>query len=189
MKIFILIRWLSVFWILFLVIGILYCIDGVSESGGFVGGKGWSNGVLCEGFIGVVEGIGGVLEVFVVMGVEVRGGGIKKDGFMRVVWILVVVLGVLRVEDGVKEVRGKVVDGEIIDGIGNGEWEVILGVVCDCNEWVVGGWDVVVGIVLGVVLCIVLCCIFIMIDWVVLIKYNEIVNVWWFYWYKMSNFN
>lgn len=55
------------------------------------------------------------------MGAEVRGGGTKKDGFMRVARIPVVVSGVSRAEDGAKEVRGKAVDGEIIDGIGNGE--------------------------------------------------------------------
>lgn len=134
---------------------------GVSESGGFGGGNGCSNGVLCEGCIEVVVGIRGVLGVFGVLDVDVRGGGMKNDGFIRVVWIVGVLLDVFRGNDVVKEVIGRVVVvGEIIDGMGIGvRVEEVDMIVWDCIEWVVGGWDVVVGMVLGVLMCIVFCCV------------------------------
>jgi hypothetical protein len=102
-----------------LVIGPLCCIAGASESGGFGGGNGCSNGAPWEGGIEVVEGTRGALGA---AEADVKGGGTKNDGFIKVARTAGAVSDVSRARDGAKDVfSGKaVVVGEMIDGMGIG---------------------------------------------------------------------
>lgn len=109
---------------------------GASESGGFGGGNGCSNGAPCEGCIEVVAGTRGALGAFGALDADVRGGGTKNDGFIRVARTAGALSDVSRGNDVVNEVSGRaVVVGEIIDGMGIG---VRVGeadmTVRDCTE-------------------------------------------------------
>lgn len=97
-----------------LVIGPLCCKAGASDSGGLGGGKGCSNGAPCEGCVDVVGGTRGA-EV----ADEVRMGGTKNDGLIKVARTAGALSDVSRGNDVANEVIGRaVVVGEIIDGIG-----------------------------------------------------------------------
>ena len=113
------------------VIGPLCCIAGASDSGGFGGGKGCSNGAPCEGCIEVVEGTRGAA------GADVKGGGTKNDGFIRVARTAGAISEISKAKAGAKDVfSGKaVVVGEIIDGMGIGAsvGEAVI-TVRDCTE-------------------------------------------------------
>jgi hypothetical protein len=124
---------------------------GASESGGFGGGNGCSNGAPCEGGIDVVEGTRGA---FGALEEDASGGGTKNDGFIRVARPEGALSDVSSGRDVAKEVSGRaVVVGEIMDGIGIG---VRVGgadiTVRDCAEWAIGGRDAVVEMVSGVLM-------------------------------------
>lgn len=78
-------------------------VVGVREGGGVGGGKGWRNGVLCDGCKGGGGVVSGGLDV------EISGGGIKNEGLINVVCWVFVIFGVLRDRGGISRGGGKVV--------------------------------------------------------------------------------
>lgn len=101
-----------------LVIGPLYCMAGASESGGFGGGNGCSNGVPCEGCIEVVEGTRGT---FGALEEDDRGGGTKNEGLIRVARAAGAPSDESCGREVANEVSGRAaVVGEMIEGMGMG---------------------------------------------------------------------
>lgn len=130
---------------------------GASDSGGFGGGNGCSNGAPCEGCMDVVAGTSGA---FGAPDADASGGGTKNDGFIRVARTAGVVSDVSSGREDAKDVIGRaVVVGEIMFGMGIG---VSVGVaditVRDCTDCAVGGRDAVAGMESPVLMRTVFCC-------------------------------
>jgi hypothetical protein len=115
------------------------------EGGGLGGGKGWTRGAPwgadcnCE----VEVGNGGVVEA------ELRGGGMKKAGGIRVVRIGLLTFAV-SIERGVRDVCGSdVVDG----GIGIRTLVEATNVVRFGDVWTIAlGCGIIVGVISGVLI-------------------------------------
>lgn len=132
-----------------LVIGPLYCKAGASDGGGLGGGNGCSKGAPCDGCMDAEEGSGGALGAL--LAADIRGGGTKNDGLIRVARTAGAPSDVSWGSDVANEVIGRaVVVGEIIDGMGigaRGGGAVIAG--RDCAR---GGRAAEVGIVSGLLM-------------------------------------